>query len=845
MQLEYNFEASKGDNILKKKSYSLAFKIVLKITLVILFGLQLGTNELSAQNKRTEAADSDFENFRFALAIPKYKKAYSKTKGNKNEKNRISFQLAECYRLTNQASRAAAYYKRLVSAKWDRTEPLALLYLADMELAKGDYEDALEYYQTYVERFPDDPRGEVGIISCEQSLLWEDNPTNFEVYKLKRLNSREDDFSPGYAENTANAIIFTSARDGSTGKKADEWTGQNFTDLYYTKQDLKGDWSAPVLIDENESVNTADNEGQSSFNGNFGTMYFTRCGKENVTVNGCQIYIADKQGRSWGEPEKVDLGGDSTAIYGHPAISPDEKMLIFSSPKNGGAGGKDLWIATRQTSSGAFSTPRNIGEQINTLADEVFPHLRGDSVLYFASNGHPGMGGLDIFKSVKLEDDSWGPPKNIRNPINSHYDDFGISFHPDGKNEGFFSSNRKGGRGGDDVYYFINPPLLYTIVGKVIDNSTLQPLDGVDVTLLGSDGTTLLAKTNTVGYYEFTNEQVMPNTTYELVAVKDEFFNMKALETTLGIEVSKDFEIDFILEPIPDEPIVLPEILYDLAKWDLKPQFQDSLQGLIETLDANETIIVELAAHTDTRDSDERNDILSQKRAESVVDYLIQRGIDGDRLVAKGYGERDPRTLNKDIVYEQYTFTTGTVLNEEYISSLPDVEIKELAHQLNRRTEFSIVSKDYVPKARNRTVITDSRVKVITNPEENILKFEYTPNGLIQANCIVNGFTLGFVYDRRTVRPTISLGSALRLLKEGAIDKDDFEGDPTLILGEGTIANKAVFHAETLRIANLTLYDIEIQVDHQLKAQMYLGQITLGEIGDFEIDEEKLEINFR
>jgi peptidoglycan-associated lipoprotein len=269
------------------------------------------------------------------------------------------------------------------------------------------------------------------------------------------------------------------------------------------------------------------------------------------------------------------------------------------------------------------------------------------------------------------------------------------------------------------------------------------------------------------------------------------------------------------------------------------------LQGLIETLDANETIIVALAAHTDSRDSDERNDLLSQKRAESVVDYLIQRGIDGDRLVAKGYGERDPRTLIKDIVYEQYTFSTGTILNEEYISSLPDVEIKELAHQLNRRSEFSIVSKDYVPKARNRTVITDSRVKVITNPEENILKFEYTPNGLIQADCIVNGFTLGFVYDRRTVRPTISLGSALRLLKEGAIDKDDFEGDPTLILGEGTIAHKAVFHAETLRIAALTLYDVEIQVDHQLKAQMYLGQITLGEVGDFEIDEEKLEINFK
>ncbi len=830
---------------MKNTPYNLTPKIVLKLALLVFFSLQFGGSQLLTQNKRTQAADSDFENMRYFMAITKYKKAYSKTKGNKNEKNRISFQLGECYRHTSQPKRATAFYKRLVRAKWDRTEPLALLYLADAELATGDYDDALGYYQTYADRFPDDPRGAIGVESCEMSKIWAENPTNFEIEKLKRINSRENDFSPAYAENTANAIIFTSARDGSTGKKTDEWTGQNFTDLYYTKQDLKGDWSTPVLIDENGSVNTEDNEGQASFNGNFSNMYFTRCSRENVTVNGCQIYVAAKQGRNWGEAEMVALGGDSTSVFGHPAISPDEKMLVFSSPKKGGVGGKDLWVVTRKTRSDAFSTPRNLGELINTMGDEVFPHLRGDSVLYFSSNGHPGMGGLDIFKSVKQEDGSWGEPKNIGAPINTNYDDFGICFHPDGLNEGFFSSNRKEGRGGDDIYYFINPPLLYAITGKVIDNSTLQPLESVDVKLLGSDGTTLLAKTNTVGYYEFSNEQVHPNTTYELVAVKDEFFNQKAMETTVGLKVSKDFEICFNLDPIPVQPIVLPEILYDLAKWNLKPQFQDSLQGLIETLDANETIIVELAAHTDTRGSDERNDILSQKRAESVVDYLIQRGIDGDRLVAKGYGERSPRILNKDFVYEQYTFPSGTVLNEEYISSLPNTEVMELAHQLNRRTEFSIVSKDYVPKAKRRTVITDSKVKVITNPEENILKFEYTPNGLIQAECIVNGFTLKFVYDRRTVKPTISLGSALRLLKDGTIIKDDFEGDPALVLGEGTIANRAIFHAKILRIANLMLYDVKIQVDHRLKAQMYLGQITLSEVGKFEIDEEKKEIIFK
>jgi len=521
-------------------------------------------------------------------------------------------------------------------------------------------------------------------------------------------------------------------------------------------------------------------------------------------------------------------------------------MLVFSSPKSGGAGGKDLWIVTREGSSGAFSSPRNLGSNINTKNDEVFPFLRGDSVLYFASNGLPGMGGLDIFKSVKQEDGSWSDPINMRTPINTNYDDFGICFHPDGLNEGFFSSNRRGSRGGDDIYYFINPPLLYTITGKVIDNSTLQPIEESEVSLIGSDGTTLVTKTNTVGYFEFTNEQVAPNTTYEIIVIKEEFFNEKAMETTAGLEISKDFEINFQLEPIPDEPIVLPEILYDLAKWDLKPQFQDSLQGLIETLDANETIVVELAAHTDSRDVEERNDILSQKRAESVVDYLILRGIDPDRLIAKGYGERVPFTVKKDMERSEYKFTQGDFLSESFVDSLPDEAAKEAAHQMNRRTEFSIVSKDYIPKPKNRSTVAGTKVKVVTNPEEHILNYKLSPGGQIQSTCIVNGFTLDFVFNRRAIRPSISLGSALRLLKEGAIDKNNFQGDPEQILGgEGGIANRAIFVVETLRIANLTINNVEIQVDHQLKEQLVIGPITLSEFGEYRIDEGKMQIEFK
>jgi peptidoglycan-associated lipoprotein len=327
--------------------------------------------------------------------------------------------------------------------------------------------------------------------------------------------------------------------------------------------------------------------------------------------------------------------------------------------------------------------------------------------------------------------------------------------------------------------------------------------------------------------------------------VKDKYFNEKVMETTVGIEINKDFEINFKLEPIPDKPIVLPDILYDLAKWDLKPQFQDSLQGLIQTLDANETIVVELAAHTDARDTEEKNDILSQKRAESVVEYLILRGIDPERLIAKGYGERVPRRLVVDVTREEFTFPAGTVLTESYIDSLPTTLIKEAAHQLNRRTEFTIVSKDYIPKPKNKFADTGSKIDVITNPQEHIINFQLTPTNQVQADCIVNGFTLNFVYDERTVKPTISLGSALRLLKEGAIDKTDFVGDAEKILGDGSIANRSVFKVESLRIANLTINNVEIQVDHQLLSQLVLGKLTLSEFGDFEINQEKKQIIFR
>jgi peptidoglycan-associated lipoprotein len=298
-----------------------------------------------------------------------------------------------------------------------------------------------------------------------------------------------------------------------------------------------------------------------------------------------------------------------------------------------------------------------------------------------------------------------------------------------------------------------------------------------------------------------------------------------------------------MLQPIPDESIVLPEIQYDLDKWDLKPQYQDSLQGLITTLDENPFLKIELSSHTDARASFEYNDVLSQKRAQSVVDYLIERGIDPDRLVAKGYGERQPRLLQRDFTKEDFTFPEGTVLTETYIDSLPTNEIKEEAHQLNRRTEFRVISKDFVPKPKN--VELAKTVEITINPEDNVLSYSTVPkSGLITAPCILNGYTVQFVFDSK-LRAQISVEETLKLLRNGAISKEDFLGDPEEVLAEGTVANRALFVVKEFTIANETVSNVEIMVNDNLEHALVIGDSVLSRFGNYTIDTGKKQIIFK
>ncbi|MBN1339599.1 MAG: OmpA family protein [Bacteroidales bacterium] len=802
------------------------------------------TSSLFAQKSLTESADITFEEQKYSIAVDKYKKAYSKIKKNPNEKNRIRFQIAECYRLMNEPKRAETYYKGLIRNEYYKQKPEILLYYAQMLMINEKYDEAIPQFEEYIKLKPDDPRGSSGMKSCKLTKEWMEKPSNHQITNLRDVNSREDDFAPAYASDNYNSIIFTSNREGSTGKEADEWTGQNFTDLFYARSDRKGGWSTPDLLDKEGIINTETNEGIAKLNSTFSTLYFTRCGNEKNSQSGCHIYKASKQGRSFGQPEIIDLGGDSTSAIGHPSLSDDELSIFLAADFKGGYGGKDLYFATRKSRSDDFGRPKNMGPVINSPGDEMFPFLRGDTALYFSSNGHVGFGGMDMFKSTR-NGEEWNMPVNMGYPLNTNADDYGIVFNPQAGEEGFFTSNRKEfererSKGGDDIWYFIVPPLEFTLAGIVKDDRTLQYIESAEVRMVGSNGTSVTAKTNSIGRYEFNKEQFLANTTYELIVSMEGYFNSSGTETTVGVTRSKDFTHDFVLEPIPKKPIVLPEILYDLAKWDLKPQYQDSLQGLIQTLDQNPTLVVELASHTDARDTDERNDILSQKRAQSVVDYLILRGIDPERLAAKGYGERVPRVLDRKYYLNgKVILDSADVLTEDFINALPNTEIKEFAHQLNRRSEFSVLRNDFVPKEK-LDVVVSPKIDIIVNPEAevNSVPLKMDPEGRFGVKCEVNGYASDIYIDKKISAPLISLNSALDLLRKGAISKDDFEGDPNEILANSSIADKAVFLIEEIKIEKNYLNLIEVMVDHKLADGFLIDEATFQMIGDYTIDED-------
>jgi peptidoglycan-associated lipoprotein len=658
---------------------------------LVLFIFVLNTLSIYAQKDYSKDADRAFASEEYYTAIDLYKKAYSKEKV-KDKKAEIVFRIAECYRKINNTKQAETWYKK--ADKINYPDPTVIFYLAETKKMQGKYEEALIEYNRYLEKKPGDKKAVNGAKSCEESKKWIDKPTRYKVDNVALLNTKQDDFCPTYAKKDYKELIFTSSREGTTGSAVDGRTGENFRDLFITQLDKKGKWSTPVPL--GETINSKDSEGAACLNRKYNTIYFTRCLNENKKVTGCQIYTAKSKGQDWAESAIFPVVPDTITV-GHPSMSDDENDFYFTSDMPGGYGGKDIWVVHYDKKAKTWSAPENLGSVINTEADEMFPYIHSDGSFYFSSNGHVGMGGMDVFKAEKTGD-KWDKITNMRYPINSSSDDFGITFE-DKAEKGYLTSNRDGGKGGDDIYSFVLPPIVFTVQGVVTDKKTLKAITSATVSLVGTDGSSLSVTTDKTGSYKF---DLKPNTSYVITASSEKYLKNQAKETTVGIEEDRNFVHDLALDPI-DIPIELPNIFYDLAKWTLRPESEEALNKLIETLNLNPTIVIELSSNTDYRGSDKYNEDLSQKRAQSVVDYLIAHEIDPERLVAKGYGEGNPKVIDSKKDEDVFGFKVGVKLDPKFIDALPTDEEKEKAHQMNRRTEMKVLRKDFVPKAKSNT----------------------------------------------------------------------------------------------------------------------------------------------
>ncbi|PCJ24899.1 MAG: hypothetical protein COA97_08755 [Flavobacteriales bacterium] len=656
-------------------------KIIGVFALVTVLGLTV-----NAQKNFKLEADVAFSGFKYYKAIEMYKKAY--TKESKSEvKAEILFQIAECYRGKNDGKQAAVWYNKSIKAKHDN--PMALYYVANIYKSQGRYEDAIVAFNKYKAANPSDKRGEDGIKSCELAKEWKDNPSRIVVNPMPLLNSEDYDFSPVFADKKNVEVYFTSTRQGSAGSEVSDVTGMNFSDIYSTKRDKKGKWSEPVVL--NETINSNASEGASCLNKKRNLIFFTRCGVEDKGVMGCGIMFAKRAGQKWGEPEVIQITEDTFTV-GHPAISADDQVLVFASNMPGGQGGRDLWYITYNKKGKTWSQAINLGSEINTSGDEMFPYIRENGELYFSSNGHQGMGGLDIFKAASTGVNQWSGVENLQVPMNSEADDFGIVFEGD-KDRGFFTTSREGGKGGDDIWEFYLPPMIFELSGVVKDVETGSTIAGAIVKLIGTDGSSAETTTDENGNFFFLengpNRYINKETSYSLVVEKKKYLNAKGKETTVGLESSRKFFHEYALQPFQDVVIKLPLIEYKTAKWDLQPQYKDSLNYLYNIMAENPTIIIQLRSHTDHRGSIRANQTLSQRRAQSCVDYLVkEKGIHPDRIKAKGRGENEP-----------IKGVSGVILTEKYIKALKSQEERDVALQRNRRTDFKVIGDNFVPPA--------------------------------------------------------------------------------------------------------------------------------------------------
>lgn len=625
-------------------------------------------------------ADEQMARGEYYDASKTYRKIYNKLtkKADRPLRGEVAFKMANAHRMLSQSARAAAAYQNAI--RYGYPDTLAQLYLAQMLHADGKYSQAIRAYQEYLMQ---NPRSSTAINGLKGALIADSlraNPNRYIVKSAKLFNSRRSDFSPMFNDEI---LYFTTTNEKVVGEKRSEITGMKKSDIWMARKNERGEWLRPEAVEG--ELNSDMDEGIASFSPDGSTMYLTVARRMPDRNTGVEIYTSSRSDASWSKPVKLEITADTISSFGHPSVSPDGKYLYFSSDMPG-FGGKDLWRIDLQERAGSLE---NLGEQINTPGDDVFPYVVSDSMLIFSSNGHPGMGGLDLFRATLQPDGNW-IVSNMGAPLNSNADDFGMTYNPHKANTGYFSSNRGDGRGYDHLFSFELPDLKINLSGWVMDVDE-EPVPNAVIRIVGNDGTIQKTAARPDGSFSFPLQR---GVSYVMMAGAKGYLNARQQFTADTAALDAEYEVDFMLASL-SKPNIVENIFYDFDKATLRPESTQALDELVQLLKDNPHITIEMASHTDRIGTEEYNIDLSQRRAKSVIDYLIAAGIAPDRLQYQGYGKSRPKTVTKRVARLYPQFKEGDVLTEEYILALPEEADREAADQVNRRTEFQVLSVDY------------------------------------------------------------------------------------------------------------------------------------------------------
>lgn len=656
----------------------------MKKAVYIIVCLLLTAVAAGCRTPKLSEADAQFQRGEYYDASVTYKKVYNKLrkKEERPQRGEVAFKMGRCYRLLNMSARASAAFQNAL--RYEYPDSTTHFMLAQALHADGKYAAALRSYDKYLEFCPDDSLAINCAEGCRTAQEIRARGSRYVVKQAKLFNSRRADFCPMYLGADCDQIYYTSTTEKATGDKKSEITGMKNADVFFSKKNEKGEWERPEPVEG--ELNTEFDEGIVAFSPDAQTMYLTKARRELNAPTSVEIYTSTRSDAKWSAPVKFEITADTLSTFGHPAVSPDGEYLYFVSDMPGGYGGKDIWRISLKERQGSLV---NLGPDINTEGNDDFPYVRSDGSLYFSSDGHPGMGGLDIFRATAIGDpaDLRWKVENMGFPINSAGDDFGITF---GKGEdGFFSSNRGDARGFDHIYSFEYDPVRITIEGLVMDKDE-EPVKNAIIRIVGNDGSNQKEVARDDGSFSFALQRGVK---YVMLAGAKGYLNQKQEFASDSTMEDANYWVEFILPSI-SKPSVVENIFYDYDKADLRSESKTALNELIAVLHDNPNVTIEMASHTDRWGSDAYNINLSERRAKSVADYLVENGISRDRLQPHGYGKSRPKTVTKRIARLYPQFKEGDILTEEFIKTLSE-EDQQAADQINRRTEFSVLSLTY------------------------------------------------------------------------------------------------------------------------------------------------------